>query len=555
MELQKSRLFLIISLFLIGIFLFSEWQREHSVVVSEKEVSTTATTPASASDIPSLSPPPASATSVPVTDKALSAELIEVNTDVLKVKIDPNGGDLILAELVKYPEKIDSLTPGERILDKSDKRNFVAQTGLIGKDEQGPDSKQFGRAHYVAAQKQYQMQNDPIRVDLLWDQNKGVKVTKTYVFKPNSYIVQVIYHIQNATNAPWQGSFYGQLRRVFHKEDAGGGFLSGIQVYQGAAYYTPDKPYKKLSFSDMKKKPLKEQVQGGWATFQQHYFLAAWVPQPESVNQYYTRVDADDTYNIGAVTAVDVPANGEQTVMGQFYIGPEKADLLKEVSPGLHLTVDYGILWPISMLIFWLLKNIHQYVGNWGWSIILVTLVIKIMFYKLSAASYRSMGRMRKMQPKMEALKVKHGDDKAAFSKELMQFYRDEKINPLGGCLPIVIQIPVFIALYYVLLESIELRHAPFIFWIRDLSAQDPYYVLPLIMGATMFLQQRMNPAPPDPIQAKMMMFMPVVFTALFLSFPAGLVLYWTANNILSIAQQWWITRNMDKDTVPKKGK
>ncbi len=555
MELQRIRIFLMISLVAVGFALFSAWQQEHPVDTS------TQTTPieekGSQSDIPSITPAEMthSASATPTTSLPVSkaSDLIEIKTDVFNIKLDMIGGDIVRTELLKYPETLNS-EKGVVLLDNTSGREYVAQTGLIGKDELGPDSRKEGRAHYQASQTQYVMgEQNELKVDLHWQNNEGVKVIKTLTFKRGSYLVDVDYTITNPKNTPWLASFYGQLQREYVKEKGNG--MLGVQMYQGGALYTPSKPFKKISFQDMDKAPFKEQIKGGWAAQVEHYFLSAWVPDKDSTNTYYTRVDNDKFYNIGAVTPVEVAPNSTQTVKGEFYIGPEIAETLEKVSPGLNLTIDYGILWPISQLIFWLLKAIHNFVGNWGWSIILVTLVIKVLFYKLSASSYRSMGKMRLLQPRVEILKERHKDDKQQFSMALMELYKKEKLNPLGGCLPILIQIPVFIALYYVLLESVELRHAPFMFWIKDLSSRDPYFVLPLIMGATMFLQQKMNPTPPDPIQAKVMMFMPVIFTVLFISFPAGLVLYWTVNNLLSIAQQWYITRSIEQGTVIKKAK
>ncbi|MBN9289294.1 MAG: membrane protein insertase YidC [Gammaproteobacteria bacterium 39-13] len=548
MELQRTRLFLLISLLVVGLALFSAWQQEHPVVSTKAEetLGKTSQETKGESDIPNVSMGTPT-TLTPVT-QTVSADLINIHTDVLNVKIDPRGGDIVRAELVKYPLELNAPDKGGVVLlDRSEQRDYIAQSGLIGKDERGPDSRQAGRAHYSVEQKEYSLgHQQQLDVNLHWLGHSGVKVTKTYTFKPGSYLVDVSYKIHNPTDAPWLGSFYGQIQREHTKEKSSG--MLGVQMYQGAAAFTEAKPFKKITYQDMKKAPFKEQLQGGWVAQLEHYFLCAFIPNADTNNSFYTRVDNENIYNIGGVTPVEVAPQSTQEIKGNFYVGPEIADTLKQISPGLNLTIDYGILWPISQLLFWLLKTINSYVGNWGWSIILVTLVIKVLFYKLSASSYRSMGKMRLLQPRIELLKERHKDDKQQFSTALMELYRKEKMNPLGGCLPILIQIPVFIALYYVLLESVELRHAPFMFWIQDLSSKDPYYVLPLIMGATMFLQQRMNPAPPDPVQAKVMMLMPVVFTVLFLSFPSGLVLYWTVNNLLSIAQQWFITRSLATD-------
>ncbi|MGE3319336.1 MAG: membrane protein insertase YidC [Candidatus Berkiella sp.] len=551
MELQRSRMFILVALLVVGFALFNEWQTEHPAAPKQTSSQSQALHSQNKEDseIPTI--PQTFSHAIPTNQQSASADLIDVTTDVLKIKIDPIGGDIVRAELLKYPEKLHS-EQGVVLLDKNTGHHYVAQTGLVGKNEMGPDSRQKGRAHYTVSQHQYQLEKDTLQVDLLWQHESGIKITKSYQFKRGSYLIPVNYRIENHTDLPWQGSMYGQLRQEFTKAKSNG-FFTGVQSYEGAALSTPEKPYKKLSFSDMKKNPFRDSMEGGWAAMVQHYFLSAWVPAKNTENTFYTRVDEDNIYNIGALTSIDVQPHQQQTVGGSLYIGPEIPKTLKEIAPGLDLTIDYGILWPISQLLFWGLQFIHGFVGNWGFAIILLTMVIKILFYGLSASSYRSMGHMRRLQPRVELLKERHGSDKQQFSAALMELYKKEKVNPLGGCLPILVQIPVFIALYYVLLESIELRQAPFILWIHDLSSKDPFYVLPLIMGASMFLQQKMNPAPPDPMQAKMMMFMPVIFTLLFMSFPAGLVLYWTVNNILSITQQWLVTRGIERDAALKK--
>jgi YidC/Oxa1 family membrane protein insertase len=550
MELHRTRLFLLLAMFAVGVILYGEWQKEHPPAQPTSQMASSQSQATAVPDVISDTGGINRSAVDPVsTATSNQSEWIDITTDLLNLKIDPLGGDIVYAELLDYPQSLHS-KEGEVLIKKGEVNRFIAQTGLVGKNDQGPDSKQKGRAKYKTAQSRYELgNNNALNVDLVWENGDGVAITKRYQFKRNSYVVDVSFDIKNENPSPWQGNLYGLLKQELVEKKSSGMF--GLQTYQGGAVHTVDKPYKKLSFSDMRKKPFRQQLEGGWAALVEHYFLCAYIPNKDSKSDYYTRVDEGDIYNIIVTTPVAVAPHSTEIVTGQFYIGPEKADLLKEVAPGLQLTIDYGILWPISMVLFGLLKWIHSFVGNWGWSIILVTVIIKILFYKLSASSYRSMGQMRQLQPRIDALKAKYGDDKQGFSVAMMDLYRKDKINPLGGCLPILIQIPVFIALYYVLLESIELRQAPFMFWIQDLSAKDPFYVLPLIMGATMFLQQKMNPAPPDPIQAKIMMFMPLVFTVLFLSFPSGLVLYWTVNNLLSILQQWHITRSLGQTHVP----
>jgi YidC/Oxa1 family membrane protein insertase len=320
-----------------------------------------------------------------------------------------------------------------------------------------------------------------------------------------------------------------------------------LYTYTGGAIYTPEEKYEKISFEDMESSKLSMEVKGGWVGMLQHYFLGAWVPPAEETDHFYSNVLPGQRYVLGAYTpSISLAAGGSHIFSSGFVAGPKLQDELEAIAPGLDLTVDYGWLTVLAKPIFWLLKSIQGVVLNWGWSIILLTLIIKLVFFKLSETSYKSMANMRKMTPRIQALKDRYGDDKQRLNQAMMEMYKKEKINPLGGCLPILVQIPVFIALYWVLLESVELRQAPWILWLQDLSIKDPYYVLPIIMGISMFIQQKLNPAPPDPMQAKIMMSLPFVFTIFFAFFPSGLVLYWVTNNILSIAQQWYITRQIE---------
>ncbi len=479
--------------------------------------------------------------------RALDRE-IQIKTDVLNVKIDKLGGDITHLILSTYAEDEQNFGQGYVLFDNSDKRYYVAQSGLTG--EQGPDKRGVGRAKYESHQTNYQLEKDQteLTVDLKTTVNNTVDVIKRFVFRRGSYIVDVEYLIYNKGKEDYKGSFYARLKRKASKE-TGGGFL-GVQTFTGVAINTPETPYKKISFKDIADKPLEQSIQGGWAAMVEHYFVSAWVPASGITSTYQTNQLEDDIYSVGLVEpAVTVSAGEEKSIKARLYAGPEITEDLAKLAPGLDLAVDYGILWPICQPIFWLLKKAFELTGNWGLAIILTTIIIKGLFYKLSASSYRSMGNMRKLQPKLEALKERFGEDKQKYSQAVMELYKKEKINPLGGCLPILVQIPVFIALYYVLLGSVELREAPFYFWITDLSDKDPYYVLPILMGLSMLVQQKLNPAPPDPMQAKVMMLMPVVFTVLFLNFPSGLVLYWFVNNVLSIAQQWFITRNIERSS------
>lgn len=481
--------------------------------------------------------------------KKEDARFVSIKTDVLDLKIDLSQGDVVGAELIDYPESVANNKPFTLLSDRSNTR-YVANSNIlvVEHDALKPMTPEFytERADYTLNADQNQLV-----VSLIGKNNSGVSITKEFVFKRGSYLIDVHYALNNQSDAAWKGYMNTQLLRALPKEDKSSPFHIGS--YTGASYSSPGHHrYEKVTFKDMDKHALDADVEGGWFAMQQHYFLTAWVPLANSKNRFYTRT-SDGSYAIGSVSqAIYVKPGEQQTVGSQLYLGPETADVLKAIAPGLDLTIDYGWLWFISSLIFSLMSMIYHVVGNWGWSIVLVTLLIKLAFYRLSAKSYRSMAGMRQLQPKLQALREKFGDDKAKMSQATMELYKKEKINPLSGCLPMIVQIPVFIALYWVLVESVELRQAPFILWIKDLASPDQWHVLPLIMGATMFIQQRLNPTPPDPMQAKLMMFLPVLFTGLFWNFPAGLVLYWTVNNTLTILQQWYITRQYtDSSATP----
>ncbi len=546
MEYKQTRLFLLLAIAMVSLWLYNQWGQgkranlaatQPNAVISETQLHPGQT------DIPAVQTmqstgeavtPPNTLASVP------SDRLISVETDLFKIKIDKLGGDIVYAELKNYPEKIEDKQKGFVLLSNDASRNYIAQMGMISSI--GPDSAE-SRAVYVAEKAHYvALDNQPLVVNLHWEKD-NIRITKQIIFTPNKYVIDIQYKIDNLSSAVFSAKQYGQFRQLPVK--AASNMMMGMQTYRGGAVHTLDKPYKKLPFDKIEKEPFAQTIPGGWVAMVEHYFLGAFIPEKNQTNQYYAYQKAGFAY-VGSLSDVAVEPNQSATVAGQFYLGPELADELKPIAPGLELTVDYGILWPISIVLIWLLKQIYLIIGNWGYAIIGVTLLIKLAFYKLSASSYRSMGNMRRLQPRIQALKEQMGGDKQKFGQEMMALYRKEKINPLGGCLPILVQIPVFIALYYVLLESVELRQAPFVFWLQDLSAKDPYYVLPILMGLSMFLQQRMSPAPPDPIQAKMMMFMPLLFTVLFLNFPSGLVLYWVVNNILSMTQQWYISRQIE---------
>ncbi len=471
---------------------------------------------------------------------------INVRTDVLDLSIDLQHGDIIAAQLLDYPESVTEKNKPFTLLQNNAGERYVADSSLFVVENQQVHSVNVA---FTSAQEQYQLLNgeDELIVALTGINSDGLDVKKEFIFTKGSYLITVRYLLANKGDKTWKGYMNTQLLRSSPKEDNSSIFHVGS--YTGASYSKPGQSrYKKIGFKDMTKSNLDLDSDGGWIAMQQHYFLTAWIPLADSKNRFYTRA-VDGDYTIGAVSQpLALGPRQHAEVSSRLYLGPEITNTLKAIAPGLDLTVDYGWLWFISALLFSLMKAIYAVVGNWGWSIVLVTVLIKIAFYRLSATSYKSMAGMRKLQPKLLALRERFGEDKAKISQGTMELYRQEKVNPLGGCLPIVIQIPVFIALYWVLLESVELRQAPFMLWITDLASSDPWHVLPVIMGVTMLIQQKLNPAPPDPMQARIMMFLPILFTGLFWNFPAGLVLYWVVNNTLSITQQWYITRKYGED-------
>lgn len=540
---------------IIAFALWSAWQKDYGKVENQKVVTTAVenisnTTPTAAAEEAS-----ASTTTKDNVIPAPESRLIKVHTDVLDVAIDTIGGDVVRANLLKYPEIIYKEQP-TKLLTDDDVRYYTVQSGLISKV--GPDF--IGKqGQYTSPQKEYVLQpgKNNLEVKLLWTDTRGLSVTKTFVFTKDKYDFAVNYEIDNKSKEPWSGNFYAQIKR---KDFDSKTSMFSFNTYTGAAISSPETPYEKVNFSKMdeyskEKSGFIHDSQGGWVAMQQRYFLSVWIPEQNKTYRYFSNVN-NGIYTIGlSENAVAVPAGQKMTIGATLYVGPGITENLAPLAPGLDHIVDYGWLFLIANAFFWILKKIYLVVGNWGWAIILITILIKLAFYKLSESSCRSMARMKELMPKMQALKERYADDRQKLQQATMDLYKQEKINPmnLGGCLPMLIQIPFFIALYYVLMGAVELRHAPFIFWIHDLSAYDPYYVLPILMGLSMVLQQRLNPTSADPAQAKMMMFMPVIFTIFFLKFPTGLVLYWFVSNLLSILQQWYINKTLAKHKNVKK--
>lgn len=562
--LDYIRIALYTLLVALGFLLYQAWEQAHPVASVEAPVAQTEAMPAGRyvpQTVAGQPSQPAASTGVAnptvtapaITAASAPAQLITVATDLFEINIDTRGGDILAVKLIDYPEALDSKTPFVLLNDDA-KSRYIAESGLLSK--QGPDTSK-GQALYTSPQMAYTLSpgENTVKATLHWQNAEGLKVTKIFTLTRGSYEIKVGYEIENASTQPWEGSLYTQLARVDAPPPSQGGLVN-LATFFGAAISTPQKPFEKIAFSDMKEKNLNQEVKGGWTAMIQHYFISAWVPPKDSTSTYYSRVTPNGLYTIGMIGKPMVVAPGAKAVTeAKLYAGPAIADLLEKTAPGLKLTIDYGWFWFISDIIFWMMQHIYNVVGNWGWSIVLVTIIIKLLFYQLSAKSYRSMSGLKRLQPKIEMLKERFGDDKQKLTQATLELYKQEKVNPMSGCLPILIQIPVFIALYWVLVESVQMRQAPWIFWIHDLSTQDPYYVLPVLMGISMFIQQRLNPPPPDPLQAKIMMLMPVVFTVLFANFPAGLMLYWFVNNTLSFMQQWYIMKGASVETKEVKVK
>ncbi len=552
MDVIRSLLIGVIAV--LSFMLLTEWvkfKQERAPAALPPSASVQAATPAElpsaptdsgAADIPVVDAPPTAAAPTPTPGNAIT-----VATDRLQIRIDLAGGDITEVALVDYPALLENPEIPFLLLEDNQRRSYVAQSGLIGED--GIDA--AGRASFTAASDSFSLSPsaDELIVDLHAIDTGNVDITKRFTFTRGDYLVKVEYLVQNNSAESWQANLFGQIKRD-SSGDPSAELSSGMGMvpFLGAATTLPDERFAKYDFEDMADKPLKEKIAGGWIAMIQHYFLSAWIPDAQQTHSYNTRVTANGFNIAGFVSPAFVVSPGQQgRAAAEFYAGPKDQYRLAEISEYLDLSVDYGWLWWIAQPLFWLLIKIYGFVSNWGVAIILLTVLIKAAFFKLSATSYRSMANMRRVQPQLQSIRERYAEDKQKQSQEMMNLYRKEKINPLSGCLPILVQMPVFIALYWVLMESVELRQAPFFGWIQDLSVMDPFFILPLIMGASMWFQQKLAPPPPDPMQAKIMQWMPIVFTFFFLWFPAGLVLYWVTNNLLSIAQQWYITRQIER--------
>ncbi len=538
--MESQRGFLFIALMVVTYLLFTQWQLDNAPVIEQPAVTQqTTTTPSNGDFVPE-----SSVTASPINNETTtaSATIISITSDVLALKIDTNGGDIIEAKLLKFDTEQGNGVPFTIL--RNDTNRYVAQSGLTG--AQGLDRVIQGRPVYQTSATSYQTSADaPLMVDLNYIDAAGLSVTKRFTFNHDSYAINVEYIIKNNASAPASVQMYGQLKQTTLIDTSSG----LIPTYKGTAYSTTEDVYEKYDFDDIEDKNLNVSTQGGWVAMLQHYFVSSWVPEKSATNQLYSLYSANRDAIIGfKAPAITVEPNSTATTSATFYVGPKDQDVLESIEENLDLTIDYGFLFMISQPLFWLLIKIQSVVANWGVAIIIITLIVKGGMYPLTKAQYTSMAKMRNLQPKMTQLKERFGDDRQKMSQAMMELYRKEKVNPAGGCLPLLIQMPIFLALYWVFLESVELRHAPFMLWIQDLSAQDPYYILPVLMGISMFIMQKMQPMTvQDPMQQKIMQYMPVMFTVFFFWFPSGLVLYWLVSNIISIVQMKIIFSGMEK--------
>ena len=569
-RMDNIRFVLIVTFAMLVFMLQQAWQQDYgpkpevAALANTVAENTKADLPADASASAQSENSEQNTAAVPLASLS-SANIITVKTDVLALEIDTQGGTIQNLDLLTYPTEkastaVNSLramiglaaaeknTAPVRLFDSNQEKLFVAQSGLIA----GSGFAAAPNHHSVFKNEQnsYDLQagQDSLTIPLTWTDNNGLTITKLFTFKRGSYQITLEQKVKNDSAKAWSGRQYSQLLKVPEESSGGGMLTGGMRAYDGGVIYTEKNKYQKISFKDMADENLDVVSPGGWTAMIQHYFASAWVPPADQENHFYTKTLSDGHYVIGTYSpTVTVNANSNAEFVAQLFAGPKIQPMMEKTAPGLELTVDYSFLTFIGKPIYWLLNQIHDAVGNWGVAIIGVTLCIKLLFFPLSQASYKSMAKMRKIQPRLKELQERFADDRPRFNTEMMGLYKKEKVNPLGGCLPILVQIPVFMCLYWVLSETVEFRQAPFMLWIQDLSTQDPFYILPVIMGITMKIQQGLNPAPIDPIQAKIMKMFPIVFTIFFLFFPAGLVLYWVVNNTLSIIQQSYITRQIAK--------
>ena len=565
--MDNIRFILVVTFSMLIFMLWQAWEQDYGPKPEVAIVSPDVTK--AKEDLPITATPlqAESASQEPVLSAVVAPvnKIVKIKTDVIALEIDMQGGTVTNLDLLNYPiEKANTVVNSlrkligmevpeansapVRLFNNDPENIFIAQSGLIA--EGGSTTAPNHYTVFKSDQDSYVLQpgQDSLQVPLTWADKSGLVITKLFTFKRGAYEIILNQNVKNNSSKVWSGRQYSQLLRTPDTTSQGNMLTGGMRAYNGGVIYTEKNKYQKISFDDMADETLDVVSKGGWTAMIQHYFASAWIPPADQENHFYTKELKDGRYVIGTYSpSVSIEANSTVNFTSQLFAGPKIQPMMEKVATGLELTVDYSVLTFIGKPIYWLLNKIHSFIGNWGVAIMGVTFCIKLLFFPLSQASFKSMAKMRKVQPRLKELQERYADDRPRFNNEMMGLYKKEKVNPLGGCLPILVQIPVFMALYWVLSETIEFRQAPFMLWIQDLSIQDPFYILPIIMGISMKIQQSLNPAPIDPIQAKVMKMFPIVFTVFFLFFPAGLVLYWVINNTLSIIQQTYITKQIEK--------
>ncbi len=534
--MNSNRSLLVMGFFLVSFLIFTQWQTDHNPEVQQAKAQQAQVATQTSSDVP------VSSQTESINQQKTRGKTIVVESDVLRLVIDTLGGDVVESDLLKHNAQLDSKAPF-KLLENNAKTVYIAQSGLVGKN--GIDTT-AGRPQYQVTADKFVLAEgqDTLSVPLTFEK-EGVVYTKEFILKRGSYDVAVDFVVDNKSAQAIEVQPYGQIKHTL--EDASGNLT--MPTYMGGAFSSSEVNYEKYAFDKMAEKNLSVNTKAGWVAMLQHYFVSAWIPNQNAENHLYSRTNNDGTASIGYRGEVTTIApNSQSVIKSHLWTGPKNQEEMAQAANHFDLTVDYGWAWFIAKPLFWLLTHIQQLVVNWGIAIICVTIVVKSILYPLTKAQYTSMAKMRMLQPRLQEMRDRFGDDRQRMSQETMKLYKEEKVNPMGGCLPILIQMPIFIALYWTFMEAVELRHAPFFGWIQDLSAQDPYYIMPLLMGASMFLLQKMSPTPvADPMQQKVMMFMPIIFTGFFLFFPSGLVLYWITSNSITIFQQWWIYRSLEK--------
>ncbi|WP_404400865.1 membrane protein insertase YidC [Idiomarina seosinensis] len=554
--MNSPRSILFIAFLVVSFFLFQTWMVDTApgTQAPSNNNTTSVTSEADTNVVPEAQGNAAGDSTVPDSDQPAAArktgQLVEVKTDVLDIVIDAKGGDIVSAKLLQFAESLNA-EDRFKLLERSPGKLYIAQSGLIGPD--GIDSA-GGRAQFSVEETEYSLEGKRLEVPLTYVTEDGSQITKVFGFERGKYHVDVRYEIENQGQQAKQVQFYGQLQQTM---TAGEGGSMIMPTYFGAAYSHDDDKFEKYDFDDMQDQRLNVATQTGWVSMLEHYFVSAWIPTQQQDNRLFSRVAGNSQAIIGVIYPMQqVNAGSSHSIESTVYLGPKDQDSMAALAENLDLTVDYGFLWWLAQPIFKLLQFLQSIVLNWGLAIILTTVVVKAVLFPLTKAQYVSMAKMRMLQPKMTALRERYGSDRQKMSQAMMKLYKEEKVNPLGGCLPMLLQLPIFLALYWVLLESVELRHSEFIFWIQDLSTKDPYYILPILMGASMFLMQKLQPTPTaDPMQQKLFQYMPVIFTVFFLWFPSGLVLYWLVSNLITIAQMLIIYKGLEKKGINVRGK